>query len=183
MTEIPDIATSSKVKLRWYQFSLRSLLLIVTLLCVYFGWQVSQARLRQRTLADQLVDQILVQEHFHAIEANPQINTLVTSLTSDLTSDTPYTFGFLLADGTFKDGTTADEFEQQFVRDVSGSPPGKGNNTADTVERRLFGAGPFRYYRAVRAKKSCLVCHRGLGSSPALAAGDLMAVVKIQLDD
>jgi hypothetical protein len=165
-----------------HQFSLRYIFLFITLLCVYFGWQASRSRIQLRMLADQVVDNILVEKHWEGLETDSQFQPIVSSLAAELSADAPYRFGFLRGNGSFKDGATADSFEQKFARDVSGVTRGNGKSSPETAERGWLGLGPFRYYRAIRARKSCVRCHRVVDNNPTLAVGGLIAIVKVELD-
>ena len=167
---------------RFFRYSLRSLFILVTLLSIYFAWRLVHARERQRAIANQLVDTALISMHWQSLETNKKFQTIIASLQADLASNAASKLGFLLPNGTFKDGKKADEFEMQFLRDVTAVPVGQRGGAAETAERS-FRMGSYRYYRAIRAEKSCVVCHRMISKDPALVEGDLLAVVRIELED
>jgi signal transduction histidine kinase len=55
------------------------------------------------------------------------------------------------------------------------------NDPDKQEERQLLSTGSISYYGAVRATDSCLVCHAKSTETPARAAGDLLAVIKIEI--
>ena len=61
-------------KRRWLRFSIRTLLLAVTILCVWLGWQVSIVR--ERKAAVKLLDHLAGPVSFSPYEVPPYVNVV-----------------------------------------------------------------------------------------------------------
>ena len=166
---------------RFYQFGLCFLFILITVVAVYSGWHLSQTRLRQRTTAHELVSVVLLQKHWTAFETNDDLQPVVKLLSSEF-SNSRHHVRVLLANGTFRDDSTPDAFELQFLRDASVSLSMAPGGVAPRAERLPQGKAPYRYYRAVYATKTeCVDCHRVMDKNPLLVEDDLISVVKIEI--
>ena len=82
----------------------------------------------------------------------------------------------LLPTGRYKDGELATEHERSLFPLVTTAGVNERSNDENEVEGDLL-EDSFVYYRAFRAKESCIICHRAIGEK--LDVGDLMGVVKL----
>jgi signal transduction histidine kinase len=89
-----------------------------------------------------------------------------------------------------------DKFERKLLADWAVSPPRppqEGGDTQDQPEKlrhevqrtEIDGGQVYQYFQEMRAGPKCVECHRALGASPNpnLHEGDLMAVIRVTLDD
>jgi hypothetical protein len=171
---------------RLLRYGAGTLVVAVVAACACLAWYTYRIQDRNRLVCDQLVNIVLLQTHFQAWESNPEKADLVKALTTDLPTTPPFSSRVLRTDGTFGDGTSADEYERQLLAEWKNNTSAPGQRD-DGRSRRggFFGAG-FTYYRAVRLRDSCAICHRAeTGLKPSLVsqakAGDLMSIVKINL--
>jgi signal transduction histidine kinase len=155
-----------------------------------------------RTTGRHLVDAIMLQRHWVTLEANrSKYEPLIEKLGRDLQRE-PYEWVLLdpvappdVADGYARlDVAVLDYFRSRPAPAETDAavPPGTGEER----EFRTSDRSEYHYYQPIRARERCLVCHayRGPTAQPvppppdapppeALAAGDLMAVVKVVMPD
>jgi hypothetical protein len=182
-----DVSRASRL----IRYGAVALVVAVVAVCACLAWYTYAVQDRNRLMCDQLVNIVLLQTHFQAWEADPVKADLVKELSTDLPTTPPFSAQVLHADGTFGDGRAADEYERQLLsRWKSNTPTGGQSDDGRSHRGGLFGSS-FTYYKAVRLRDSCVICHLAdAGQStltPQLAAnakpGDLMSIVKIKLEE
>ena len=154
-----------------------------------------------RSTGRHLVDAIMVQSHWNTWETNPQFSGMIESVGREFQSE-PYQWQVLdpragpeerHAEGYSRlDEAVLDYFEDH---PPTGNASAAGSAAATAGEYREFrlpDQGKYYYYQTVRAKESCLRCHdvRPAPGVPTegvppvgVAAGDLMAVVRVVMPD
>ena len=149
-----------------------------------------------RSTGRHLVDAIMVQSHWNTWETNPQFSGMIESVGRDFQSE-PYQWQVLDPRAGPED-RHAEGYSRldEAVLDYFEDHPPTGDVAAATAgeyrEFRLPDQGKYYYYQTVRAKESCLRCHdvRPAPGVPTegvppvgVAAGDLMAVVRVVMPD
>jgi hypothetical protein len=181
--------------IRWFRprFSLRTLFILVTIICVALAWNLFERRERQRLLCSQLVDKVLVSKHWAADQKSGGYAAFVSQFASELGSQSEYISSFLHLNGTLDDGKPIDDFEKQILAKWSSVPSTAVPLTSETAESSSLLHGSFVYYQAIRAKQSiCISCHSNMLQNMAAATGqptlgtplkvgDLIGIVKIEL--
>ena len=169
---------------RLSRFTTRTLFLVVTLVCVGLAWHSLKTRQRQRAICDGFVDSVLLKHHWEIMETDPQLSKFQRLLLNDLTAHPSYEYAFLRPQGVFNNGASPDAFEKKLLAKFTSATGGSATRRREYAERGTLHNSSYVYYRAVRAKKICLACHRDvLGPAPLMKQGDLMAVVKVNLSD
>jgi len=159
-----------------------------------------------RSTGRHLVDAIMLQSHWKTWETNPQYSGMIDSLSRDFQSE-PYQWQVLDPLATPEERkaegySLLDEAVLDYFRDHPPAMPAadgpEGRPAVDATpageyrEFRLPKQGQYYYYQSVRARQSCLSCHfvRSAPGVPTegmppvgLAAGDLMAVVRVVMPD
>jgi hypothetical protein len=174
---------------RPWSFGLKTLLAIVSLVCValaLFARDAQHARDQRRLVSQALVDSILVQHHWNGLEANQ--NWSPSRLSRDLTAGKKYRWSFFLPNSGNSSSQPKDPFGRTMVKKLPRNVPAVGAGAMINVEsadRESEDGKTCYYYQAVRAKKSCVTCHRVIGKKPDpnLAVGDILAVVRVELPD
>jgi signal transduction histidine kinase len=157
-----------------------------------------------RTTGRHLVDAIMLQRHWVTLDANRQkYEPLIEKLGRDLQRE-PYEW--VLLDPAAPDEEAAgykrldiavlDYFRSRPAPEATADEPGPGDTATEEREFRTPDRTEYHYYQPIRAQQKCLVCHvyRGPTAQPVpplpdapppetLAAGDLMAVVKVVMPD
>ncbi len=154
---------------RFLRYSLRTLFVVVTLLCVWFAWENQ----RERTAVyANVIDYALVKVHWLASETDPVKKEVIGELSRTLQTRSRLRYQFLRPDGSFADGSSGDQFEKSLLARFSDMK----TNARQTANRRV--GGRYIYYQAIRAEASCTNCHSNAtgGSS---APGDLVAIIKV----
>ncbi len=149
-----------------------------------------------RSTGRHLVDAIMVQSHWNTWETNPQFSGMIESVGRDFQSE-PYDWQ-VLDPRAGPEERHAEGYSRldEAVLDYFEDHPPSGDVAAATAgeyrEFRLPDQGKYYYYQTVRAKESCLRCHdvRPAPGVPTegvppvgVAAGDLMAVVRVVMPD
>lgn len=155
---------------RLFQYSLRTIFVLTTVLCVWLAWRIRENR---RAACDRLIDHALVNVHWLALEENAEIRTAVSDISEAMAPDLHLRYRFLRVDGTFRDGSLADTYETDLLATFLAA---KDNGKKQTAERRV--GGRHVYYRAIRAKASCTKCHHRPNGNPSVE-GDILAIVKV----
>ena len=107
---------SSRSPLRFFRFGTRTLLLLVTVLCVGLAWHVYKTNDRNRLICEKLVDTELLNIHFQSWETDPNAAQLIKAFASDLSTTAPtFESHVLYSNGTRQDGSAADDFERALV--------------------------------------------------------------------
>jgi signal transduction histidine kinase len=149
-----------------------------------------------RSTGRHLVDAIMVQSHWNTWETNPQFSGMIESVGRDFQSE-PYDWQ-ILDPRAGPEERHAEGYSRldEAVLDYFDDHPPSGNIATATAgeyrEFRLPDQGKYYYYQTVRAKETCLRCHdvRPAPGVPTegvppvgVAAGDLMAVVRVVMPD
>ncbi|MEI8370828.1 MAG: ATP-binding protein [Planctomycetia bacterium] len=149
-----------------------------------------------RSTGRHLVDAIMVQSHWNTWETNPQFSGMIESVGREFQSE-PYQWQ-VLDPRAGPEERHAEGYSRldEAVLDYFDDHPPTGDVAAATAgeyrEFRLPDQGKYYYYQTVRAKESCLRCHdvRPAPGVPTegvppvgVAAGDLMAVVRVVMPD
>jgi hypothetical protein len=163
------------------RFSLKMLLLTVTLVCVGLAaWKIYGERQRQRQLCDQLVDKVLLTKHWVA-SADTQLHAITAAMANELTSQAGYVSSVLRPDGTFDNGKAADKFEKQILSEWSSTAGSDAPTIPETAEPASLLNRSFVFYKAIRAQQRlCIDCH-GQISNARFEMGDLIGIMKIEL--
>lgn len=149
------------------RFTLRSLLIVVTLICTWLGWRYTNQRVRQRDVCRQLVAAALMSEHLSsAIDDGGSTASVMASFSFDVGG--PYIANFIKPDGTIKGGEGIDRFEEELIGKLPTTVPDNGADIFFEVQR--FGS--YRFYQPIWAGTKCSACH-----SP----GSLVAIVRIEV--
>ena len=136
-----------------------------------------------------LVNAVLLKHHLVKIDTNkiqtPGSEAFTAQWGTALESQ-EYTFNFIRprSDG---EGAPQDEFEWRVLEKFSRGPADKDFEDR-IVPSEKPGKSEYHYYQPVRAKQACIQCHIALGTLggvplPDLNEGDLMAIVKIAVQD
>jgi hypothetical protein len=165
---------------RVMRFSIGTLFLLITLLCLALGWHSARTRDRERLMCDQLVDNLLLSRHWQMWETNPAQKSLVTSMTVEFRTQARFESAFLRPHAKDKQDNAADSYEQQLLARWSNSSLSGAELKLETAQRESFLGGQFTYYKAIRAGQSCSVCHTD-DSGKSVKTGDLLAIGKIML--
>jgi hypothetical protein len=158
---------------RLLRYSLRTLFVVVTVLCVWFAWENRRNRL---AVYEDLVDYALVKVHWVAWESDPQGKELIGEMARTLQTRSRLGYRFLRPDGSFSDGSSGDQYEKSLLAQFANTKSAP-HYPRETADRRV--GGRYIYYEAIRAKASCTNCHSNAtgGSS---APGDLVAIIKVE---
>jgi len=147
-----------------------------------------------RTTGRHLVDAIMLQWHWKTLEQEQQRSSLIETLGRTLQNQ-PYSWRMLDPDATPEELAGYKRLDAAVLDYFRDRPPAADGLPAEYREFRTEDASEYHYYQPVRAKKSCLVCHkyRGLiGDPPAgldetihprFTENELMAVVKVVMPD
>jgi len=165
------------------RFSLRTLLLVVTLICPILAWWKYAVTLQYyRTICSQAVAGDLNQRHWQAVSSGSRTQSLPPPSLFGLTSwndqgpPLGWNVGLILPGGTFRGGSIPDDFEKQLLFNWT-RPRGRANNASDETAERNRVVGQFTYYKAIRAtSEKCAFCHAANGD---IHVGDLIAVAKV----
>jgi hypothetical protein len=173
------------------RFSVRTLLIVVTLICTWLGWDVYSRRAHNRQFCDQELDRVLVATHWKATEDTKETKQLAEYWSDELSSRSNCKTAFLMPDGKFTDGAAADSYEQDLLKTWLGTGSPAPGAHSEHVERDTWFGNSFVYYKAIRAKQSCIQCHSmmsaraaastGMPVPPPLKVDDLMAIGRVQL--
>jgi len=193
-----------------------ALVLLLILLAARF-WQLygriyALQREQKRTTARLLVDQVLISKHWKNLEAIPldensglptdkPLSAAFLNVVEDLTdklSRQEYDFSFIRPQ---EPDAVRDEFEWKVLRRFANAKPEEPGDakTPEFAERLLPEKNHYQYYEPIRARESCLLCHRAptgesgigpdgdrqlpFGKVKAEAPGDLLAIIKITIAD
>ena len=185
-------------------------LCLFALIATSFWWYGSRTEqlvyASTRSTGRHLVDAIMLQYHWKTLEKEQQYASTIESLGKLLQSE-KYDWKLLrpAAPPAERDGyrpldrAVLDEFAARAPPEgAAGGPPpvapaaeappfDRGAAAVEYREFRTDDNSEYHYYQAIRARKSCLICHEqnlaaegGVGGS---AEGDLMAVVKVVMPD
>ncbi len=152
---------------------------------------------RNRITGSQLVNQILVIEHWEKLETNEQFVPLVQNLAGNLRRQ-EYKSRFIRPYYTDRDQQPKTPLEERLLeRFMRMEPDFNDDQMKEPVfyERLVGGGNQYEYYQPVYAEKSCVACHIAFaggypvgsdvivgGVPPApLTEGDLMAIVQVTI--
>ena len=152
------------------RFSLRALLVFITVMCVWLGWRFTNQRLRQRDVCRELVSATLVSLHVVAFEPDPENQMQMSKLLASFDYRRPYVTDFILPDGALKSGAAIDDYELELLETVAKTKP--SNSPSTFYERQSLGT--YRYYQPIWSGKNCSICHP--------PAGGLIAVTSVKVD-
>jgi hypothetical protein len=162
------------------RFSLKMLLLIVTLVCIGLAaWKIYGERQRQRQLCDQLVDRVMLSKHWLA-SADNQVRAITAAMANELASQSGYVSSVLRPDGTFNNGKAPDKFEKQILSEWSSTAGSGAPAIPETAESASLLNRSFVFYKAIRAQRLCSECHGQL-TGTRFEIGDLIGIMKIEL--
>jgi signal transduction histidine kinase len=197
--------TNLERKCRWW-FGI-SLAVLLTLSFTWYGRRTEQlVQDRIQTLSQELVRAGWQKLH---IETLSQYESDVNDPTSDVlykqVAKSSQDLGRLftwepILPPPYKEGRAQpdflprDEFEQKLLEAWSTMPPPATDESAGAAaesklhaDRRvdIDGRQVYQYFKPMYAKDSCVFCHQNVPDtkSPSLREGDLMAVVRVTLDD
>jgi hypothetical protein len=173
------------------RFSVRTLLIFVTLICIGLGWGMHSRRAHYRQVCVQQLDRVLLTAHWKATQDTENAKELTELLAGDLGSNLNCATIFLRPDGKFTDGTAADSYEQDLLKSWIGNVAPAQGAPADNADRDSSFGNSFVYYKAIRATRICLGCHSTMNAQAAMASGnlgpapltegDLIAIGRVQL--
>jgi hypothetical protein len=173
--------TETKPKRRWFSFSLSTLFIAITLVCVWLAWDAAKTRQRLRMVCDQLVGNLLLSSHWKAFESG-NFRSMIGKVSDELNPQIAYRTSFLMPNGTFKDGTAPNAFEKQRLTEWSKARVVAGAPIIQETEDLRPLAGAFTYYKVIRASSTnCMTCHSAI-TTP-VAWGDIIAIAKIELEN
>jgi hypothetical protein len=155
---------------RFLRYSLRTLFVVVTVLCTWFAWENRRERL---ALYQNVIDYALVKVHWVASETDPQKKELIGEMSRTLQTRSRLKYQFLRPNGSFADGSSGDQYEKSLLARFSDTK----TDARQTADRRVGGRRI--YYQAIRAKPSCTNCHSNTTGGPS-APGDLVAIIKVE---
>ncbi len=162
----------------WFRFSLRTLLIAITVLCVWLAWRADRERERQRFLCSTVIDNALLSIHWqHVSEDLAAIRPAIAKFAQDLTERQTVRHTFLRPGDNSNLGVTLNDLEHTLLSDWSSS--GSSVFSEEFLVRKSFFDGSFTYYKAIRARKAmCVSCHQNAVSN----IGDLIAIVRIEIE-
>jgi hypothetical protein len=174
-----------------FRFSIRTLLLVITCICIGLAWNMAGSRGHQRQVCEHELDRVLLATHWKAIDSPAGAQALVQMWANDLSSPSNCTTKFLHPTGTFSDGSSPDSYEQQLLADWLKQPAPAPGTPPERVDRTSFMSSTYVDYIAIRAKASCVPCHAQFNAMkaasnrlplpPPLKVGDLMAIGRVEL--
>ncbi len=152
------------------RFSIAFIFVLVTLACVGFGSRRTYL-LRQNRLQACIdhSDLYLLSMH-QALNPGTTTSPQLTPVPGKKTGTS-----VILPDGRYRDGKVASKSEQDLVASFGATAPNRGLDDYET-NGDLSGHS-FVFYRAVRAKASCVVCHNS--GNAGIQKGDLVGVVRV----
>ena len=98
-----------------FRFSIKTLLLVVTLICVALAWKLYYERQRNRTICSQFADNALLSKHWVKDQNDNNFSQFTTQWAKDLSSDSASVTSFLHTDGTLDDHKPCTAFEKQIL--------------------------------------------------------------------
>jgi two-component system sensor histidine kinase BarA len=191
---LPDIlgATSLERKCRF----LFGLCLFV-LIAGSFWWYGSRTEqlvyTTTRTTGRHLVDAIMLQYHWKTLEKEQQYASTIENLANFLQSER-YDWKLLNPDAPGEERAAYNRLDVAVLDYFRGlPPPAAALKGSEFREFRTEDNSQYHYYQPIRARRSCLICHESRGVATGVAAataqgeayaeGDLMAVVKVVMDN
>ena len=154
-----------------------------------------------RATGRHVVDAIMLQHHWKMLEKEQQYASTIESLAKRLPRE-KYQWRLLRPDAPPEeradyrplDLVVLDYFEERRPEpEAAAGPDASPLGLADPVECQDFRTDDnkeYHYYQPIRFRQDCVICHEyagppgsGGGERPRLAAGDLMAVVKVVMPD
>ena len=160
------------------QFSLRTLLAIMTIVCLFVAWRFTSARRQDYLDSAKLADHLLRITHLHvpAADNGAAFNNPVRKYVQDIvTRDaSEYTADYLLPTGSFVSGGVPSSFELDLLKKWSG---GRLGTSSEVLEWPFLLKDSHTYYRAYHANGSCATCHAK--SLPPGKPGELIAILRI----
>ena len=167
---------------RWWQFSLRFMLLAVTTFSLGFillaHWMDLQRREVAMQSARDFVNQELMLRHWISLETSAVMRQPIVQMGKDFSGLAAQPWSFDVVDTT--DGTqyltlskpaqSLDYFEKKALQKIQAGATEVGRATWD---------GEVRYVQAINAKKSCVMCHSKFSPAASPLTGQI-AVVSVR---